>query len=122
MPKGKTGFLEGNGAEAVIPLDQNRAWTTQVAKQLAEMLPERKSTALENYSISNSSIKAEEQQKVVISKLDKIISLISVFFPQLLEALDIQIIMDGDKLAIKLVPKINKELGETVTLSERGLA
>lgn len=122
LPKGKTGFLEGNGAEAVIPLDQNRAWTTQVAKQLAEMLPERKSTALENYSISNSSIKAEEQQKVVISKLDKIISLISVFFPQLLEALDMQIIMDGDKLAIKLVPKINKKLGETVTLSERGLA
>lgn len=122
LPKGKTGLLEGNGAEAVIPLDQNRAWTTQVAKQLAEMLPERKSTALENYSISNSSIKAEEQQKVVISKLDKIISLISVFFPQLLEALDMQIIMDGDKLAIKLVPKINKKLGETVTLSERGLA
>ncbi len=122
LPKGKTGFLEGNGAEAVIPLDQNRAWTTQVAKQLAEMLPERKSTALENYSISNSSIKAEEQQKIVVSKLDKIISIISVFFPQLLEALDIQIIMDGDKLAIKLVPKINKKLGETVTLSERGLA
>ena len=121
LPKGKTGFLEGNGAEAVIPLDQNRAWTSQVAKQLAEMLPERKSTALENYASVNSP-KTEEHQKTVISKLDKLISLISVFFPQLLEAFDVQLIIDGDKIVTKLVPKINKKMGETVKLNERGLA
>lgn len=121
LPKGKTGFLEGNGAEAVIPLDQNRAWTSQVAKQLAEMLPERKSTALENYASVNSP-KTEEHQKTVISKLDKLISLISVFFPQLLEAFDVQLIIDGDRIVTKLVPKINKKMGETVKLNERGLA
>lgn len=121
LPKGKTGFLEGNGAEAVIPLDQNRAWTSQVAKQLAEMLPERKSTALENYASVNSP-KTEEHQKTVISKLDKLISLIAVFFPQILEAFDVQLIVDGDKIATKLVPKINKKMGETVKLNERGLA
>lgn len=121
LPKGKTGFLEGNGAEAVIPLDQNRAWTSQVAKQLAEMLPERKSTALENYASVNSP-KTEEHQKTVISKLDKLISLIAVFFPQILEAFNVQLIVDGDKIATKLVPKINKKMGETVKLNERGLA
>lgn len=121
LPKGKTGFLEGNGAEAVIPLDQNRAWTSQVAKQLAEMLPERKSTALENYASVNSP-KTEEHQKTVISKLDKLISLISVFFPQLLKAFDVQLIIDGDRIVTKLVPKINKKMGETVKLNERGLA
>ena len=121
LPKGKTGFLEGNGAEAVIPLDQNRAWTSQVAKQLAEMLPERKSTALENYASVNSP-KTEEHQKTVISKLDKLISLISVFFPQFLKAFDVQLIIDGDRIVTKLVPKINKKMGETVKLNERGLA
>ena len=28
------GFLEGNGAEAVVPLDQNRKWISAVAKDM----------------------------------------------------------------------------------------
>lgn len=34
LKKGQMGFLEGNGAEAVVPLDQNRAWISAVAKDL----------------------------------------------------------------------------------------
>ena len=34
LEKGKIGFLEGNGAEAVVPLDQNRAWISKVAKDM----------------------------------------------------------------------------------------
>lgn len=33
LEKGQTGFLEGNGAEAVVPLDQNDKWTAAVAEK-----------------------------------------------------------------------------------------
>ena len=34
LEKGQIGLLEGNGAEAVVPLDQNRAWISAVAKDM----------------------------------------------------------------------------------------
>ena len=34
LEKGQIGFLEGNGAEAVVPLDQNRAWISALAKDM----------------------------------------------------------------------------------------
>lgn len=34
LEKGQIGFLEGNGAEAVVPLDQNKAWISAVAKDM----------------------------------------------------------------------------------------
>ena len=34
LEKGQVGLLEGNGAEAVVPLDQNRAWISEVAKDM----------------------------------------------------------------------------------------
>ena len=34
LEKGQVGLLEGNGAEAVVPLDQNRAWVSAVAEDM----------------------------------------------------------------------------------------
>lgn len=34
LKKGQIGFLEGSGAEAVVPLDQNRAWISAVASDM----------------------------------------------------------------------------------------
>ena len=34
LEKGQVGLLEGNGAEAVVPLDQNSAWISAVAKDM----------------------------------------------------------------------------------------
>lgn len=34
LEKGQTGFLEGNGAEAVVPLHQNRKWISAVASDM----------------------------------------------------------------------------------------
>jgi phage-related protein len=35
LEKGQVGLLEGNGAEAVVPLDQNRKWISAVAEDMA---------------------------------------------------------------------------------------
>ena len=34
LEKGQTGFLEGNGAEAVVPLEHNRRWISAVAEDM----------------------------------------------------------------------------------------
>jgi phage-related protein len=38
LEKGQVGLLEGNGAEAVVPLDQNRAWISAVAEDMNSAL------------------------------------------------------------------------------------
>lgn len=34
LERGQVGFLEGNGAEAVVPLDQNKKWVSAVAEDM----------------------------------------------------------------------------------------
>lgn len=38
LERGQVGFLEGNGAEAVVPLDRNKAWTRAVARDMDSAL------------------------------------------------------------------------------------
>lgn len=40
LKKGQVGFLEGNGAEAVVPLDRNKYWIKAVAKELDRNVPQ----------------------------------------------------------------------------------
>ena len=39
LKRGQIGFLEGNGAEAVVPLEKNKAWIRAVAKDMAQIMP-----------------------------------------------------------------------------------
>lgn len=40
LEKGQVGLLEGNGAEAVVPLDRNKAWIRAVAKDMLNIMPQ----------------------------------------------------------------------------------
>lgn len=46
LEKGQVGFLEGNGAEAVVPLDQNKKWINQVAMDMNAAIGGTESTDL----------------------------------------------------------------------------
>lgn len=39
LKRGQVGLLEGNGAEAVVPLERNKAWIRAVAKDMAQIMP-----------------------------------------------------------------------------------
>lgn len=39
LRRGQIGLLEGNGAEAVVPLEKNKAWIRAVAKDMAQIMP-----------------------------------------------------------------------------------
>ena len=106
LPKGKMGLLEGDGAEAVVPLEKNTGWIRRVASQLNSYQP-------------NGTYYGSED---MAAKLDRIIILLESYFPQLLDKFDIVVEIDGDRLVAKLVPKIDSEMGRRVKNSERGLA
>ncbi|WP_337618905.1 phage tail tape measure protein [Holdemanella sp.] len=39
LKRGQIGLLEGNGAEAVVPLEKNKAWIRAVAKDMVQIMP-----------------------------------------------------------------------------------
>lgn len=41
LEKGQVGFLEGNGAEAVVPLHQNRKWISAVARDMGDAVDQQ---------------------------------------------------------------------------------
>ena len=96
LKKGQMGFLEGNGAEAVVPLDQNRAWVSAVAKDM------KLETGADN------------------GKLQQIIDMLSDFFPQFMEASGHDIVTNDGVIVAHYAPKLNLELGKISSRKDRG--
>ena len=76
LKKGQVGLLEGNGAEAVVPLEKNLGWLTRIADMLDERMAGRGTLiappALENVRAGNRTESHNDNQ----SKIDELIELI----------------------------------------------
>ena len=76
LKKGQVGLLEGNGAEAVVPLEKNTGWLTRIADMLDERMAGRGALitppALENVRAGNNTEKTDNDN----SKIDELIELI----------------------------------------------
>lgn len=55
LKRGQVGLLEGNGAEAVVPLERNKAWIKAVAEQMQNTLS-NSNGAFEGLGTSNSNV------------------------------------------------------------------
>lgn len=56
LPRGKWGLLEGNGAEAVVPLDRNKTWIAAVAADMVEALALKQGATFGGGSVSTSKV------------------------------------------------------------------
>lgn len=76
LKRGQVGLLEGNGAEAVVPLEKNTGWLTRIADMLDERMAGRGTLiappALENVRAGNRTESHNDNQ----SKIDELIELI----------------------------------------------
>lgn len=76
LKKGQVGLLEGNGAEAVVPLEKNTGWLTRIADMLDTKMTSRgmmiTPPALENVKAGNNTEKTDNDN----SKIDELIELI----------------------------------------------
>lgn len=90
LKRGQIGFLEGNGAEAVVPLDQNRKWISAVA---AEM-------------------NAASGGNDVLRKLDRLINMLAEYFPEIIALSKKNIVLDSGAVVGQLAPGMDEELAK----------
>lgn len=100
LEAGQVGLLEGNGAEAVVPLERNKAWIRAVAEDMRDV------------GIGGSD--------VLIQYMEQLIEMLSEFFPQLLEAAGHDIVANDGAILARYAPLMNAELGRISNRKDRG--
>lgn len=95
LKKGQVGFLEGDGDEAVVPLEKNTGWLNSIADKL-------------NNRMVNNPV---ESNGALLNKLDKIYDRLN----------RLQIVLDSGTLVGETIDKIDAKLNDRELLSARGV-
>jgi phage-related protein len=98
LERGQVGLLEGSGAEAVVPLEHNRAWLSRVAEDLHE-LQGRNTYPVETTQIT--------------TMLSRVIDLLE-------DLAKLKIYLDGGVLVGELTPAIDNRLSDRWSHAMRG--
>lgn len=98
LEKGQIGLLEGTGAEAVVPLENNRAWLSKVAADLHELQGN-------NFQNGNST--------EIVSLLSRIVELVG-------QLAQMKIQLDSGAMVGELVPAIDVRLSDRWNHAKRG--
>ena len=98
LEQGQIGLLEGTGAEAVVPLENNRAWLSRLAEDLNEIQQQ------------NGSMVSDE---ALIQRMNRIIELLEKLF-------EMNIYLDSNVLVGELAPAMDARLGKIYNRRTRG--
>lgn len=78
LEKGQVGLLEGSGAEAVVPLENNDAWLTKIAEKLHDMMDDGSGRDIilqvDGKTLARTSIKSINQLTKQTGKLDLVLA------------------------------------------------
>ena len=99
LEKGQVGLLEGTGAEAVVPLEHNKAWLSKVAEDL-NVLQMRNPQSISS--------------EAVVARLTKIIELLE-------QMLGMKVYLDSGALVGELAPAIDARMGRMYRRTSRGI-
>ena len=102
LEEGQVGLLEGNGAEAVVPLDQNHAWISKVAADMR------------SHGIGGDS----DLMNKVLDKMDELHELLAFNLPMIAR---MQVCLDTGALVGELAPGMDEALGELAVMNGRGV-
>ena len=112
------------GAEAVVPLENNTGWINRIAKQIHQFSVEdgTDARALTSNGGFMTAIKTEIGDRIrnLETIVARILEELQNFFPEFLDAFDVQIVLDDGTLVAELTPKIDQELGAIRKRKERG--
>jgi phage-related minor tail protein len=97
LKKGQVGLLEGNGSEAVVPLEKETGWINRIAQKMNE---------LQDVNQNNNVV-------ALSAKLDEMI--------QTMKALKSTIVLDTGVLVGETINQIDEQLGNNYTLRARGI-
>jgi hypothetical protein len=100
LKKGQVGVLEGSGAEAVVPLERNKAWLSRVAEDLFEI---------------------QSQRGTVQDGIDpRLIALLNHISEQLDKLAELKIYLNSGALVGELVPAIDGRMADRWNHALRG--
>lgn len=100
LEKGQVGLLEGSGAEAVVPLDRNKAWISRVAEDLYEI--QLKSGSFQN------------------GNNPQLMALMNHISEQLERLAELKVYLNSNTLVGELVPAIDGRLADRWNHALRG--
>lgn len=127
LKKGQVGLLEGKGDEAVVPLEKNTGWIRNVATQIHDFVIETKNNPKDiagNISSTGllTTLKVEVGDRIrnLEETITNLIDMLKEFFPELLEAFDVTVVLDDGTMVARLTPKIDRELGKIQRRKEWG--
>lgn len=99
LERGQVGILEGSGAEAVVPLEHNRAWLSRVAEDLNDLQMQRSPASADSTRI--------------YAAMQKIIELLT-------KQQGMQVVLSSGTLVGELTPAIDRQLSERWSHARRG--
>lgn len=99
LEKGQVGLLEGSGAEAVVPLEHNRAWLSRVAEDLHVLQMQDKTS--------------DNTNPQIVSMLRQVIMLLE-------NLTNTQMVLDSGALVGQLVPAIDGRMADKLRHIQRG--
>ena len=97
LRKGQIGLLEGNGAEAVVPLEKETGWINRIAQKMNEL----------------QDVNPNAGNVALMSKMDEVIST--------MKALKGAIVLDTGVLVGETINLIDEQLGNNYSMRERGI-
>jgi hypothetical protein len=111
-----------DGAEAVVPLENNTGWIRNVAKQLHEFTINTKDSVTDALFVRDIDIQNQQlsEMQTLNDKVDRLIEMLVQFFPEALEAMQTPMVLDNDGAAIALAPAMDIQLGRIAIQKGRG--
>ncbi len=102
LEKGQMGLLEGSGAEAVVPLEHNRAWLSRVAEDLHQIQQERPENRVQNQDLT------------------QVLDILSQIAQMLAKQQTLSVRLDSGVLVGALTPAIDARLSDRMYHARRG--
>ena len=93
LERGQVGILEGNGAEAVVPLERNRKWISKVSEEMA-----RSNYAYSGDGIVGGMSKEELQEAIATGVAMALMSNINHLKPEMPQYIQANMAVDGDTI------------------------
>lgn len=104
-----------DGAEAVVPLENNTGWIQKVATNLYELTVNAQSRSNIDDLVPKQSEALQNQQisvmKVLNDKVDQMIDIMSEYFPEFSARMQHQIVLDTGTLVGATAPAMDRQLG-----------
>lgn len=113
-----------DGAEAVVPLEKNTGWIRNVATNLYDLTVTAQSRSnIDNIVPKQSEVFQNQQisvMKVLNDKVDRMIDIMSEYFPEFSARMQHQIVLDTGTLVGETAPAMDRQLGLISKRKTRG--